>query len=139
MSNNDDSLGGLGDILKNVDLSQLTSLISSFNTKTTESDQDNSLASKIDLSKISSLISNIDLGQIGNLISSFRPEQSEDQEQNSILSNLNLGNFNLENLGLDNLKNLNFDNLKDSGLFNFEELQSALSDFTEKMQGFRKL
>lgn len=138
MSNNEDILSGLNNLLKNVDLSQLTSLMSSFNTASPEGAKQNPLASQIDLSQITSMLSNIDLGQIGSLLSGMKLGESEDSEEdddqpNSLLSGLNLDA--LKNL---NIQGLNLDNLNGSGLFNIEELQAALSDFTEKLQGFRK-
>jgi hypothetical protein len=107
--NNNDMLDGLNDLLKNVDLEQFTSLISNLNEK-------GAMDSKYDLSSLNSLISNIDL-----------------EEMRSLLSGLNFDY--LKDFGLLNSK---FDSQKTSGLFNIEELETALYEITSRMQNFNK-
>ena len=109
MPNNNDMLDGLNDLLKNVDLEQFTSLISNLSGKGV-------MDSKYDLSSLNSLISNIDL-----------------DEMRSLLSGLNFDY--LKDFGLLNSK---FDSQKNSGLFNIEELETALYEITSRMQKFNK-
>lgn len=121
MSNNNELLDGLNELLKNVDLEQFTSLLSNLNIKGTDKENtetsENLLTnSKLDLSSLNSLMSNIDL-----------------EEVRSLLSGLNFDY--LKNFGLQNSKSTN---QKSSGLFNTQELETALQEITKRMQNFNK-
>ena len=121
VSNNNEILNGLNELLKNVDLEQLTSMISNLNIKDTDKEgtevREKPLTnSKLDLSSLNSLMSNIDL-----------------EEMRSLLSGLNFDY--LKNLGLLNSKSTD---QKSSGLFNTQDLETALNEITKRMQKFNK-
>ena len=117
MSNKNEILGSVTNLLKNVDLEQLTSLISGLNIKGDEdTSRRGSSESKFDLSSINSLISNIGL-----------------EDVRSLLSGLNVDN--LKGSGLINLETA-FNG--SSGLLNIEKIQDALNEVTERIQNITK-
>lgn len=116
MSNSNEILDGLNNLLKDVDLEQFTSLLSNLNINPAETSEKPRTESKLDLSNLSSLISNIDL-----------------EEVRSLLSGLNFDY--LKEFGLLNLKP---GSQKNSGIFNIEELETALNEITERMQNLNK-
>jgi hypothetical protein len=85
LSNNNEILDGINDLLKNIDLEQFTSLISNLNVKGADTNKKDSIDPKFDLTSLNSLISNIDFDEVRSLLSG---------------------------LNLDNLKNLNIEELQ---------------------------
>jgi len=116
VSNNNEILDGLGDLLKNVDLEQFTSLLSNLNINPKDTVEKPSMEPQLDKTTLGSLISNIDL-----------------EEVRSLLSGLNFDY--LKDLGL---VNSNSDYKKNAGVFNIEELEAALYEVTKRMQNFIK-
>ena len=117
MSNKTEILSGVTNLLKNVDLEQLTSLISGLNIKDDGVTSRKGLSeSKFDLSSINSMISNIGL-----------------EDVRSLLSGLNLDN--LKGSGLLNLESAFKGS---SGLISIEQIQDALNEITERMENITK-
>lgn len=89
MPNNNEILDGINDLLKNIDLEQLTSLISNLNVKDADTSKKDSTEPKFDLSSLSSLISNIDFEEVRSLLSGLNVDNLKDLNIEELQTALN--------------------------------------------------
>lgn len=125
-NNKNDILGSLTNILSNIDLNQIVSLIGSLKAiKGSNSSSGNNAGSAL---------GNFDLGKLSEAFANLTSSQPRQEERRPSFFNGN--NMNPNNFTPNNFTPNNFNN-NYSGIFDMSNLQSLFSNVTEQLEGLR--